>query len=202
MRDQVLAWLVDNRSRSRLQHILGVEQTAALLATDRALDVEQAAAAGLMHDLAQNFTLQPLWEIAAAGWEIDRVKRSPPHPSLPQIGAILARDRLGVQDEEILPAIENHTFGRAGMSRIGCIMFVADSIDPGRGNCSELEELQLVSRENLARAVWETCNYSITGYLMAINRLIHLRMILMRNWATQMASRNRRSAQDNNLIVA
>jgi HD superfamily phosphohydrolase YqeK len=97
---------------------------------------------------------------AAAGLELDGVERyarprtsprirnaeperSHPHPSHPQVSPIVARDRFGLRGEEILPAIENHSLGRPGMSLIGCIVFVADSIKPGRENTLELEELRL-----------------------------------------------------------
>jgi predicted HD superfamily hydrolase involved in NAD metabolism len=106
----------------------------------RHLDVEKAAAAGLMHDQAKNFTPQQLLEIAEVeGLELDGVDEANPHLVHPQLSAIVARDRFGVQDEEILQAIENHTLGRPGMIRISCIVFLADSIDPRREQTSELE---------------------------------------------------------------
>ena len=130
----------------------------------------------------------------------DRIPSPPTHTAS---GVILARDLFGVQDEEILQTIENHTLGRRGMIQSGCIIFGAGIIDPGRKNTSE-EELQLVRRENQDRTVGKTCDYlSLRGDLiMARNRLIHRRMILKRNWAMQMGSQNRPSAQDNNLIAA
>lgn len=83
MGEQASAWLGDNVPHSRLQHILRVEQTSALLASHHDVDVEKAAAAGLMHDLAKNFTPQQLLEIAAGeGLELDGAIAiaSPPVP--------------------------------------------------------------------------------------------------------------------------
>ncbi|HAX79967.1 MAG TPA: phosphohydrolase [Cyanobacteria bacterium UBA11372] len=195
MPERVLAWLGDKVPDSRLHHILRVEQTAALLPSP-------AAAAGLIHDLTQNFTPQQPLEIAEVeGLEVEGFEQANPHLLHPLLGAIVARDRFGVQDEEILQEIENHTLGRPGTLRIGCIVFQADSIDLGRGQTSELKAWGLVSWKNIAQAVWESGDYYLK-YLMNINRLIQHRTVLQQNWAMQMASRNRPSAQDNNFITA
>lgn len=55
-RGQVISWLQDNVSRDRLEHILGVEQMAQALAQRHGTDPDQAAQAGLLHDLAKFFS--------------------------------------------------------------------------------------------------------------------------------------------------
>jgi predicted HD superfamily hydrolase involved in NAD metabolism len=188
MRDRVLAWLEENVPPARLGHILRVEQMSALLASHHDIKlVEKAAEAGLMHDLAKNFSPQRLWQMAVeAGLEIDPVAAANPHLLHADVSALIAKTEFGVEDEEILQAIANHTLGRPGMSWLSCIVFLADSLEPGRGDTPELEVLRQVSRENLYQAVWQTCDYSL-NYLMGTNRLIHPRAVLTRNWAIQMA---------------
>lgn len=201
MRDRVIAWLADNVPQSRLQHILRVETTAAQLASYYDLDAEKAAQAGLLHDLAKNFKPQHLLQLAQAeGLELDPADEANPHLLHAQVSAIVAREEFGVQDQEILHAIENHTLGRPGMSLLSCIVFLADSLEPGRGDTSELEALRQVSRQNLYQAVWQTCDYSLKS-LIDTYRLIHPRAILTRNWAMQMAS-DKQSAAGNNLTSA
>jgi predicted HD superfamily hydrolase involved in NAD metabolism len=196
MRDRVLAWLADNVPDARLQHILRVEQMSAELARHHDIDVEKASQAGLLHDLAKNFQLQHLLQMAQAeGLELDPVDEANPHLLHAQVGAIVARDQFGVQDEEILQAIQNHTLGRPGMSLLSCIVFLSDSLEPGRGYTLELEALRQVSRQNIYRAVWQTCDYSLK-YLMETHRLIHPRAILTRNWAMAMASHQRQPADN------
>jgi predicted HD superfamily hydrolase involved in NAD metabolism len=188
MRHQVLAWLADNVPASRIQHILGVEQMAIELAGRYNLDVEKAAAAGLMHDLAKYFKPAQLLQMAKVeGLEIDPVDEANPHLLHADASAIVAREEFGVKDEEVLQAIANHTLGRPGMSPLSCIVFLADSLELGRGKTPELEALRQTAQQKLYQAVWLTCDYSFK-YLLNTHLLIHPRMILTRNWAIQMAS--------------
>lgn len=185
MRDQVLAWLADHVPPSRLNHILRVEQMAIDLAGHHSLDVEKAAQAGLMHDLAKYFKPQKLLEIARAeNLDIDPVSEATPHLLHADVSAIVARDTFGLKDEEVLQAIANHTLGRPGMSLLSCIVFVADSLEPGRGNTPELEALRQMSYKNLYQAVWLTCDYSLK-FLLETHCLIHPRTIATRNWFLQ-----------------
>jgi len=185
MRDQVLAWLADHVPQSRLDHILRVEQMAVELAGHYNLDVEKAAQAGLMHDLAKYFKPLKLLEIARAeGLEIDPVSEVNPHLLHAEVSAIVAKDTFGVKDEEVLQAIANHTLGRPGMSSLSCIVFLADSLEPGRGNTPELEALRQISYQNLHQAVWLTCDYSLK-FLIETHCLIHPRTVSTRNWFLQ-----------------
>lgn len=195
MRDRVLAWLADNVPPPRLNHILRVEQTSVELAKHYKLDVEKAAQAGLMHDLAKYFKPQKLLVMARAeGLEIDEVMMATPHLLHADVSAIVARDTFGVEDEEILQAIANHTLGRPGMSLLSCIVFLADSIEPGRGDTPELETLRQMSYQNLAQAVWLTCDYSLK-FLLNSQSLIHPRAIATRNWFLRMAKSEQIQAQ-------
>ena len=185
LRDQVLAWLADHVPPSRLNHILRVEQMAIALAGHHNLDVEKAAQAGLMHDLAKYFKPQKLLEIAREEkLDIDPVSEATPHLLHADVSAIVARDTFGLKDEEVLQAIANHTLGRPGMSLLSCIVFVADSLEPGRGNTPELEALRQMSYKNLYQAVWLTCDYSLK-FLLETHCLIHPRTIATRNWFLQ-----------------
>lgn len=182
LRQQVLDWLADNVPESRIQHILGVEEMAIALAQLHHENVEKAAQAGLMHDLAKYFKPRILLEMAKAeGLTLDPVDEINPHLLHADISAVVARDQFGVTDPEIVAAIANHTLGRPGMSALSCIVFLADTLELGRGTTPELETLRQASREDLNRAVWMTCDYSFQ-YLLQTRRLIHPRTVLTRNW--------------------
>jgi predicted HD superfamily hydrolase involved in NAD metabolism len=185
LRQQVLDWLADNVPESRIRHIVGVEQMAIDLALHHGLDAEKAAQAGLMHDLAKYFKSHRLLQIARAeGLLLDPVDETNPHLLHADVGAIVARDQFGLKDPEVLAAIANHTLGRPDMSPLSCAVFLADSLEPGRGDTPELNLLRQISYQSLHQAVWMTCDASIR-HLLETHRLIHPRTVMTRNWFLQ-----------------
>ncbi|NJK99084.1 MAG: HD domain-containing protein [Spirulinaceae cyanobacterium SM2_1_0] len=187
MRDRVLTWLAAHVPAKRRQHILGVEQTAAALAEHYGLPVAQAAQAGLLHDLAKYFKPERLLAIAhTEGWELDPILVEHPHLLHADASAVIARDEFGIGDAEILAAIRNHTLGQPGMSELSCVVYVADAIEPGRGDDPALVALRQVCWQSLPQAVWRVADYSLQ-HLLAHNRPIHLRTVLTRNWALAQA---------------
>ena len=184
-REQVLTWLAKNVPPQRIKHILGVEEMAIDLATHYQVDKQKAAIAALMHDLAKYFKPQKLLEMAQnEGLEIDPVSAATPHLLHADISAIVARDTFKVTDTDVLDAIANHTLGQPGMNELSCIVFLADTLEPGRGNTPQLEQLRKISYQNLERAIFQTCDYSLK-FLLETNCLIHPRTIATRNWFLQ-----------------
>ena len=182
-REKILDWLADRVPPNRIKHILGVEKMAQSLAHHYQLDELVAAQAGLMHDLAKYFKPQILLEMAtAAELPIDEVDIATPHLLHADVSAIVARDEFGVTNPEILQAIADHTLGRPNMSLMSCIVFLADTLEAGRGDTPELQSLRQLSYQNLYQAVWRTCDYSLE-YLLSTRCLIHPRTIRTRNWA-------------------
>ncbi|WP_413166501.1 bis(5'-nucleosyl)-tetraphosphatase (symmetrical) YqeK [Capilliphycus salinus ALCB114379] len=184
-RNQVLNWLKDRVPSSRIQHILGVEKMADDLAIDHQLDRTKAQIAGLMHDLAKYFHPQILLETAIAEkLPLDDILKNHPHLLHADISAVVAREEFGIEDREVLNAIANHTLGKPEMSPLSCVVFLADTLEPGRGNTDELEALRALCYQNLYRAVWKTCDYTL-NYLIKTSSVIHPRAVLTRNWALQ-----------------
>jgi predicted HD superfamily hydrolase involved in NAD metabolism len=147
------------------------------------VDEQEAALAGLMHDLAKFFPSEQLLALAKqAGIETDEILTNHPHLLHADVGAIIAQAEFGVENPEILAAIRHHTLGFPGMSPLSCVVFVADAIEPGRGDRPELATIRSVAKENLYKAVRQTCDYSLR-YLISQIKIIHPRVVLTRNWA-------------------
>ncbi|MEL6909425.1 MAG: bis(5'-nucleosyl)-tetraphosphatase (symmetrical) YqeK [Cyanobacteria bacterium J06629_2] len=183
MRDRVIAWLRQNVSEHRLQHILGVESTCITLARCHQLNEQQAAQAGLMHDLAKFFPPKKLLKLAAsASLPVDRICQEHPHLLHADVGAVVAQREFQIQDPEILAAIANHTLGAPEMSELSCVVFVADVLEPNRGDNEKLAAMRLVAQENLYKCVQQTSDYSLE-YLLSKHKIIHPRTVLTRNWA-------------------
>lgn len=188
MRDRVISWLRKNVSEHRLQHILGVEETCVFLARSHQINEQQAAQAGLMHDLAKFFPPDKLLRLAAtAKIPIDEICSDHPHLLHADIGAVIARQEFAVNDVEVLDAICNHTLGTPKMSRLSCIVFIADALEPSRGDNAELAAMRTLAPENLYKCVQQTSDYSLK-YLVSSKKVIHPRTILTRNWALAKAN--------------
>lgn len=182
-RKQAIAWLEDNVSKHRLNHILGVETMAGELAVIHGLNPEKAKIAGLLHDLAKFFPPKKLltWAEAAEIY-VDPICAKTPHLLHADVGAVVAQQEFGIQDQEILEAIALHTLGKASMSDLSCVIFIADALEPGRGDDKKLEKLRKLSHKNLHKTVWRVCDYTLK-YLLKHNKPIHPRVLETRNWA-------------------
>lgn len=187
LRQRILIWLAANVPESRVNHVLRVEQTAISLAQVHGLNSDRAAQAALMHDLAKNFKPQQLLEIARReGIALDPVDELNPHLLHADVGAIVARDEFArdesdIQKPEVLAAIADHTLGRPGMNPLSCVVFLSDSLEPGRGDTPELNLIRQVSQQDLHQAVQLTCDHTLK-HLIETQRLIHPRALLTQNW--------------------
>lgn len=182
-RKKVLTWLEKNVSSHRLEHILGVEATCVELAKSHQLSPKKAAKAGLLHDLAKFFPPEKLLLIAQqAKIKIDPICQQHPHLLHADVSAVIAEQEFGVKNTEILTAIKNHTLGSPKMSLLSCVLYVADTIEPSRGDSEELTHLREIATQNLEQSVWETSDYALR-YLISDRKVIHPRTVLTRNWA-------------------
>ncbi|NJR50342.1 MAG: HD domain-containing protein [Leptolyngbyaceae cyanobacterium CSU_1_3] len=185
LRQSILTWLKSHVPETRIRHILRVEQLAIALAQHHHLEVEKAAQAALMHDLAKFFKPQRLLQMVAdEGLTLDPVDEANPHLLHAAAGAIVARDEFGIQDAEVLHAIRDHTLGRPGMGRLSCVVYLADGLEPGRGNTPELVALRQISHRDLDEAIWRASDHSLK-HLLNAHHLIHPRTVLTRNWFMQ-----------------
>jgi predicted HD superfamily hydrolase involved in NAD metabolism len=117
----------------RYAHTLRVARLAERLARAHGEDPGTARRAGLYHDLARLYGAERLLEeCTERGLTIDAFERANPVVLHARLGAELARDLYGVDDEAILSAIRKHTVGAARMSRLDVIVYLADGLEPGR----------------------------------------------------------------------
>ena len=70
-----------------------------------------------------------------------------------RVGAYLAKEKYGIENEDIINAIAWHTTGRENMSLLEKIIFVADYIEPGRRQAPNLPEIRELAFLDLDRAM-------------------------------------------------
>lgn len=190
-RQTIITWLQREVSGDRLKHILGVEQTAHHLAQRHGEDPEKAALAGLTHDLAKFFPPPKLLALAQThGVTVDEICGKIPHLIHADISAVVAQTEFGITDPAILSAIANHTLGTPHMAPLDCIIFVADAIEPTRGDRKQLQKIRHISQTNLSLALLKVCDLSLKALLKS-QRVIHPRTIATRNWALQRVLQDR-----------
>lgn len=120
-------------SDGRYVHILRVVQTARELAGHWQLDIEKAEMAALLHDAAKALSPDELRtrKIVINDY-LDSVYRDYSKVWHALIIDQYADARFGITDPEILSAAKWHTTGRAKMSPLEQVIFIADYIEPGR----------------------------------------------------------------------
>ena len=121
----------------------------------------KARLAGMLHDLARLYPAERLIrECEARGMAIGAFERAHPLVLHAPLSAQLAREMFGVNDPEILSAIEKHTLGGDRMSPLDCILYLADGLEPGR-DYPERAELARLAQADLAAAMRATIASSL-----------------------------------------
>lgn len=155
----------------RYAHVLRVARLAVRLARAHGLDRERALTAGLLHDLARLYSGgQLVAACSARGMALDVFERAHPVVLHARLGAELARERYGVDDEAVLSAIRKHTVGAAQMSALDCAVYLADSLEPGR-DFSERAAFEMLAFEDLDAAMIAVLRSS-TAYLRKLGNAV------------------------------
>lgn len=135
--------LKDILSKSRFEHTLGVEFTAASLAMRYECNIDDARIAGLLHDCAKcTDDSEKLSECKKYNIEITPVEKKCLYLLHSKLGAYYAKTIYGIEKEEIINAIKYHTTGRPNMTLLEKIIFVADYIEPARNKAPRLQDIR------------------------------------------------------------
>ena len=123
-RNRYSDFVIKNLSIKRLTHTFGVILQAVKYAKVLGEPQDKAFIAAMLHDSAKY--LDPK--------DYDcHIPTDVPEPVVHQfLGAYIAQNVLGVEDEDIINAVRYHTTGRPEMSALEKIVFTADLLEPGR----------------------------------------------------------------------
>ena len=155
-REALLAKMETVIPEKRLRHCLGVEKAARELAERFGLDVEKAGLAGLLHDYAKKVSDEDFLSL------IDKYKLDPDLKNWGNnvwhgmVGIYKIQEDLGVEDSEILRAIEIHTVGSGTMSELDKVVYVADYIEHNREFPGVDKARELVQRSLNQAVAYET----------------------------------------------
>lgn len=167
-------------SKKRYFHSLMVSKAAEELAERYGADVEQAAFAGLVHDIAKE--MEPdaqLQTIQKYSILLDDVERVTPKLWHAIAGYALLKYEYGVTDEAVLDAVRWHTTARKGMPVLSKIIYLADCIAEGR-DFPGVEDVRAAAEQSLDEGYLAMLDLSIRG-LLHFGSLLHIGTVEARN---------------------
>ena len=170
-REKMIKRLKAALDEDRYRHTLGVSETAVRMAETFGEDTEKAELAGLLHDCAKCMPLSEMQEAA---------KEAKPDEQMMQSRALLhaaagmcvARKVYEVDDPEVLGAIRWHTTGKAGMTRLEKIVYLADMIEPNRTPYPGLDVLRRICFRDLDQAMHLALRMS-TDHVLKQGKLLY-----------------------------
>jgi len=185
---QMLDYIKINLKESRFNHSLSVSDTAVILAKRYDQNIEKAKVAGLVHDCAKNLTGDQLIKVARDHKiEVSDIEMKNPSILHGLVASLVAKEEMGINDEDILMSIRYHTTGRKNMSVLEKIIYIADYIEPLR-KFSGVEELRGLTQIDLDAAILKSFDNTIK-YVISKSGLLHMDTIDARNY---LLSKNRR----------
>lgn len=173
--EKIRQLLENSLAPKRFKHSVAVYETALELAKAHGLkkkETDKVAVSALLHDCGREVpTKESVEKMQELGLAMDLVEKNQPILLHAKLGVYYAKKKYKVTDEDVLDGIAFHTTGKANMSVLAMIVFLADMIEPER-DFPGVEELRKVARENLEAAMLLAYS-NTTKYLIEGNLLIH-----------------------------
>ena len=150
--EQLEAVVISLLNPNRVAHVLGCRDTAVELAKHWGADVTDAARAGILHDITKAIDGPLQLTLCSAYGKIltDFSKRYP--KTLHALTGSLVAERIFGENEAVVSAIEWHTTGRANMTLLEKIIYLADYIEPNR-TIPGVEELRRLAYTDIDAAL-------------------------------------------------
>ncbi|MBP1736720.1 MAG: nicotinate (nicotinamide) nucleotide adenylyltransferase [Oscillospiraceae bacterium] len=155
----------------RIPHIKGTELEAVRLAKRWKENEADARRAAILHDCTKYFSLEEQLKICEQ-YDIllDNLEKVSEKLLHSKTAAALARHVFGA-DKEVEQAIFYHTTGRAAMSELEKIIYIADYMEPTR-DFDGVDTLRALAYENLDRAILLGLEMSVTD-IQSRGNIVH-----------------------------
>lgn len=149
----------------RYYHSLCVAESAVELAERYGADKDKALVAGLLHDITKEAKADEHFELFSLGdvelTELERINRKLWHA---MSGAVYLKEKLNINDKEMLDAVRYHTTARAGMSLLEKVIYIADFISADRVY-DDVDVVRDLAKKSLDETMLYTQRYSINELL-------------------------------------
>lgn len=155
----------------RLRHALLTAREAILLADRYGLDTEKARLCGIIHDCAKLRRDRLSDCMERLGFVPTKDETENPYLIHARLGAAVARHEYGIEDAEILTAIERHTLGSPDMTPFDEVIFLADKLEPTR-EYRKVASMRKLAYMNLDAAVAAVLRNNI-AYTESQHKSVH-----------------------------
>lgn len=152
-------YIEKNMSEKRKIHTYAVAMEAAALSKNYGEDPSKAEQAALFHDFYRGLKDETL-NIYVRQLGLDSRYQNNSNLAHGKIAAIIMKRDYNIEDQDMINAVCYHTTGRAGMSKLEKILYLADAIEPNR-TYPGVEELRKLAYEDLDKACLMSLNHVI-----------------------------------------
>ncbi|MBQ8228077.1 MAG: bis(5'-nucleosyl)-tetraphosphatase (symmetrical) YqeK [Clostridia bacterium] len=159
--EKIIEVIRDRLVESRFVHSLNVADSARDLAVIYGADADICYTAGLLHDITKNAPQEEHFNLFEKGNVILTQAENANHKLWHAMsGEQFIRQNTDIKNEEIWNAVRYHTTGRAGMSLVEKIIYIADFVSAER-DYPDVDVMRALSVKSLDDAMLYSLRYTI-----------------------------------------
>lgn len=159
--EKIKVILKERLDEHRFVHSLGVAESAKELAKRFGADEKKAYLAGLVHDITKNETNERQLQLFESnGIILNQVEKNNSKLWHAMTAPLFIKNELGIDDEEILSSVRYHTTGKANMTLLEKIVYIADYISAER-DYPDVDVMRALSKESLEKAALYSLKYTL-----------------------------------------
>lgn len=176
--DQAREALRAHLSEKSFAHSERTAETAGALAARFGVDVEKARLAGLLHDWGRDMSADALLAVAdRVGLEVTDADAAEPYLLHGAVSAAEVGRAIPGLPGDVLAAIASHTFGAKDMDALAKVVYLADTIEPGRTKHDVAGLRDAIEAAGTLDGAFETAYARTISTLVKRRRLIHPRTV-------------------------
>ncbi len=177
--EQLYKEVKNTLSEKRFKHSEGVVKRAIEYAKIYNVDIEKVKLVAIAHDIAKELTNEEIDKyLKEYGIVLDDIEQKNKNLIHAKIGAYICKYKYDFTDD-MVNAIKYHTTGRANMSIIEKIIYLADATEENRKYCSNI--YVDIIKKDIDQGIIEVCKWVINR-LLETNKLIHKNSIECYNY--------------------
>lgn len=149
----------------RFEHSMAVARQSVVLAERFGEDKEKAYVSGLLHDICKNLKREEqLQFFSTSAIMLTETEKKSPKVWHAISGAQFLKDNLKITDQDIINAVRYHTTGRAGMSKLEKIIYIADLTGLDR-TYPDVDVLRKIVEESLDEGLIYALKFTVTSLI-------------------------------------